>query len=260
MFIRRIFSFFRRLTRKKKEKHFDKATEYRLIQIEKLVGTRINNPKIYIEALTHRSGVGLSPLKNKISNERLEFLGDSILNFVVTEFIFKRFKDEDEGQMTIIRSRFVNKEILLRVANQINISKMLFINDNAASAIMSGAKSILADSIEALIGAIYLDAGIRKAKKFIMKYIIKPNLNLIEVKDQNFKSQLLEFVQAQKLSFPRYEVVKEEGPQHAKVFTVQVSINGEILGTGSGQTKKFAEQLAAKQALEKIKNSNHFKY
>lgn len=252
MLIKKILSFLKRgHTRTKK---FDRATEYRLTKIEKLVGTKINNPEFYIEALTHRSGVNISPLAKNVSNERLEFLGDSILNFVVTEFIFKKFHEEDEGQMTILRSRFVNKEILLNVANKINMSKLLFINGNAASAIEAGAKSILSDSIEALIGAIYLDSGIEKARKFIMKYIIQPNFNLLKLNDQNYKSQLLEYVQANKLSNPRYEVVKEEGPQHAKTFTVQVSINGILLGTGSGQTKKSAEQLAAKQAIEKIKN------
>lgn len=252
MLIKKILSFLKQ--RQTRTKKFDRATEYRLTKIEKLVGTKINNPEIYIEALTHRSGVNISPLGKNVSNERLEFLGDSILNFVVTEFIFKKFLEEDEGQMTILRSRFVNKEILLNVANKINMSKLLFINGNAASAIEAGAKSILSDSIEALIGAIYLDAGIEKARKFIMKYIIQPNFNLLKLNDQNYKSQLLEYVQANKLSNPRYEVVKEEGPQHAKTFTVQVSINGILLGTGSGQTKKSAEQLAAKQAIEKIKN------
>ncbi len=239
----------------KKRKKVDKSIQYRLNKIENLVGTKINNPNIYLEALTHRSGINISPLKKKASNERLEFLGDSVLNLVVTEYIFSKFKEEDEGQMTILRSRFVNKDILLKVANKLKMTNLLFINENAATAIESGAKSILADSVEALIGAIYLDLGLDAASNFIKKYIIKPNLNLIGVKDQNFKSQLLEYVQSKKLSVPKYEVIKEEGPQHAKTFTVQVSIDGKPLGTGSGQTKKAAEQLAAKQAIEKIKNS-----
>ncbi|MFN4111130.1 MAG: ribonuclease III [Ignavibacteria bacterium] len=241
---------------KKKRKKLEKSIEYRLNEIKKLVGTELKNPNIYLEALTHRSGVNISPLKKKVSNERLEFLGDSVLNLVVTKFIFSRFREEDEGQMTILRSRFVNKEILLRVANKLKMSQLLFINENAATAIESGAKSILADSIEALIGAIYLDSGLDSASRFITKYIIKPNLNLIEVKDQNFKSQLLEYVQAKKLSIPKYQIIKEEGPQHAKIFTVQVLIDGIPLGVGSGQTKKAAEQLAAKMAIDKIKNSN----
>jgi ribonuclease-3 len=237
-------------------KNLDKSIKYRLIKLEKLVGTKIKNYNFYIEALTHRSGVHISPLKNKTSNERLEFLGDSVLNLIVTEYIFSKFKDEDEGQMTILRSRFVNKDILLKVANELNISKLLYVNENAANAIEAGAKSILADSIEALIGAIYLDQGLEVAKKFVVKYIIKPNYKLVDVKDQNFKSQLLEFVQANKLSIPKYEVIKEEGPQHAKIFTVQVSIDGKPLGTGSGQTKKSAEQKAAKKAIEKLTKPN----
>lgn len=253
MFLKKFVS---KLFRKEKgRKKTNKDIEYRLSRIEKLVGTKINNPNLYLEALTHRSGVNISPLRKKTSNERLEFLGDSVLNLVVTEYIFSRFKEEDEGQMTIFRSRFVNKEILLKVANKLKMTNLLFINENAATAIESGAKSILADSVEALIGAIYLDLGLDAASNFIMKYIIKPNLSLVGIKDQNFKSQLLEYVQSKKLSTPKYEVIKEEGPQHAKTFTIQVSIDGKPLGTGSGKTKKAAEQLAAKQAIEKIKNA-----
>lgn len=253
MVLKKLISKFFRLKRKRKK--LEKSIEYRLNEIKKLVGTELKNTNIYLEALTHRSGVNISPLKKKKSNERLEFLGDSVLNLVVTKFIFSRFREEDEGQMTILRSRFVNKEILLKVANKLKMSQLLFINENAATAIESGAKSILADSIEALIGAIYLDSGLNTASRFIMKYIIKPNLNLIEVKDQNFKSQLLEYVQAKKLSVPKYQIIKEEGPQHAKIFTVQVLIDGVPLGVGSGQTKKAAEQMAAKMAINKIKSS-----
>ncbi|MGB9664932.1 MAG: ribonuclease III [Ignavibacteria bacterium] len=241
--------------KKKAKRKFNKEIENRLKIIEKLVGSSLNNPQLYIEALTHRSAINISPLKKKNSNERLEFLGDSVLNLVVTEYIFIKFKDRDEGQLTKIRSRFVNKEILLKVANKCKMRKLLFINENAAIAIESGAKSILADSVEAFIGAIYLDLGFEKAKQFIEKYIIRPNIRLVNLGDENFKSQLLEYVQANKLSIPKYEVIKEEGPQHSKVFTVQVSLNGKILGTGKGQTKKSAEQLAAREAVQKIKKS-----
>lgn len=251
MVLKKIFSKF--FLPKKRQKKVDKSIEYRLIKIKKLVGTEIKKTNLYLEALTHRSGINISPLRKKVSNERLEFLGDSVLNLVVTQFIFSKFKEEDEGQMTILRSRFVNKEILLKVANKLHISKLLFVNENAASAIEAGAKSILVDSVEALIGAIYLDLGFEEAKEFITRYIIKPNLKLIDTKDQNFKSQLLEYVQSKKISSPKYEIIKEDGPQHAKIFTVQVLIDGVPLGVGSGKTKKEAEQLAAKMALKKLK-------
>ncbi len=239
-----------------KNKSFGKDVQYRLKKIEKLVGTKLNNPLLYLEALTHRSGVSISPDEITTANERLEFLGDSVLNLIVTEFIYTTFTSETEGHMTILRSKFVNKDILLKVAKRLKMSDLLFINENAASAIESGAKSILSDSVEALIGAIYLDLGLNKTKEFVINYIIKPNLKLTKSIDQNYKSQLLEYVQANKLSNPVYEVVREEGPQHAKTFTVSVSIDGIQLGIGSGQTKKAAEQIAAKEALDKIKNSN----
>lgn len=246
-----VFKFFTLFSNKKNKK--ENEIQNRLRKISRLVGSSLRNPDLYIEAITHRSGVTLSPLKNTQSNERLEFLGDSVLNLIVTEYTFLKFKNEDEGKLTNIRSRFVNKEILLNVANKIGMSKLLFINENAASAIESGAKSILADSVEALIGTIYLDLGIEASRKFVEKYIIKPNFKLIYVDDQNFKSQLLEYCQAKKLNIPKYEIVEETGPQHAKQFTVQVSIGGKILGFGKGKTKKSAEQLAAKEAITKIK-------
>jgi ribonuclease-3 len=251
--LRRIKTSLLSLVKKQKKQKFPKEVEDRLRKIEKLVGSSLNNPFLYLEALTHRSGINISPLKKKISNERLEFLGDSVLNLVVTEYIFSKYKNEDEGQLTKIRSRFVNKEILLNVAQKLKMTKLLFMNENAAIAIESGAKSILADSVEAFIGAIYLDLGFEVAKQFITKNIIKPNIALAKLGDENFKSQLLEYVQANKLSIPKYEVIKEEGPQHAKIFTVQVSMDGKVLGTGKGQTKKSAEQLAAREAIKKIK-------
>lgn len=250
-----VLKFLSFLSKKKFKKKHTKENEIknRLRKISHLVGSSLRNIDLYIEALTHRSGINLSPITNNKSNERLEFLGDSVLNLIVTEYTFSKFKNEDEGKLTNIRSRFVNKEILLNVANKIGISRLLFINENAASAIESGAKSILADSVEALIGAIYLDQGIEVTKRFVEKYIIKPNLKLIYTEDQNFKSQLLEYCQANKLNIPKYEIVEEVGPQHAKQFTVQVSIGGKILGYGKGKTKKSAEQLAAKEAISKIK-------
>jgi ribonuclease-3 len=253
---RKIKSSLLSVVKRRSKKKFSKDVENRLRIIEKLVGSPLNNPELFIEALTHRSAINITPLKKKISNERLEFLGDSVLNLVVTEYIFSKYTNQDEGQLTKIRSRFVNKEILLAVANKLKMTKLLFINENAANAIESGAKSILADSVEAFIGAIYLDLGFEKAKQFITKHIIKPNIRLVKLGDENFKSQLLEYVQANKLSIPKYEVIKEEGPQHAKIFTVQVSLDGKILGTGKGQTKKSAEQLAAKEAIRKIKKIN----
>lgn len=117
--LRRIKTSLLSLVKKQKKQKFPKEVEDRLRKIEKLVGSSLNNPFLYLEALTHRSGINISPLKKKISNERLEFLGDSVLNLVVTEYIFSKYKNEDEGQLTKIRSRFVNKEILLNVAQKI---------------------------------------------------------------------------------------------------------------------------------------------
>lgn len=248
-----IFSFFAKIFSSRKKDHkLDQFLQYRLNSIENLVGTKIKNPSIYIQALTHRSALYSEIISSEISNERLEFLGDSVLNLIVAEYVYNNFQEHDEGDLTKIRSRFVNKNVLVNTAEKIELNKFLIMSENTANAIESGGKSVLADAMEALIGAIYIDLGFDLAKNFVYKHIIYPNLFLVYYEDQNYKSQLLEYAQANKLEAPKYEVIKEEGPDHSKVFTVQVYIDGQPLGLGTGTTKKAAEQNAARDALLKI--------
>jgi len=251
-FFSKIFPLIRR---KKKERN--EFFEYRLNSIKDLVGTSIKNSEIFIQALTHRSALYIDHIPSlKLSNERLEFLGDSVLNLIVSDYVFNNLKELDEGILTKIRSRFVNKSVLADVAQKINLTSLLIISENTASAIESGGKSVISDALEALIGAIYIDMGYDVAKNFVYKFIISPNLYLVHDVDQNYKSQLLEYAQANKLDLPKYEVIKEEGPDHSKIFTVQVSIDGKPLGIGKGSTKKIADQEAAYQALLKIKHNS----
>lgn len=221
--------------------------------LEKLIGHKINKPELYIEAFTHRSVVDNK--KYKTSNERLEFLGDSVLGFSTANALFKHFPTQDEGFLTKIRANFVNKNTLYDAGVRINLINFLFISNELLGSLGVGIKTIVADAFEALIGAIYLDLGYEEADKFINKYVVEPNLKLgLHLVDENYKSQLLELTQAVRMEMPKYTVIKEEGPEHERVFTIAVSVSGETLGIGQGRNKKTAEQEAAKVAFKKMQN------
>jgi ribonuclease-3 len=224
--------------------------------LEKLLGVSLENKSYYIQALTHRSYLESNNHK-RISNERLEFLGDSVLGLVVASFLFENFPEEDEGFLTKIRAKFVNKNSLGNAAEKLGIADFIFIGDNLSRTFVNNSKTVLADTLEALIGAIFLDCGIKECRKFIFKILIKPNIKDDDyLVDENYKSQLLEYTQANKTLPPLYEVIKEEGPQHERVFTVRISIANDEMGMGKGMSKKTAEQNAARIALKKIITSD----
>ena len=216
-----------------------------LNQLEKLIGHKINNQQLFIEAFSHRSVVDRK--KFKASNERLEFLGDAVLSFAIAYALFKNFPENDEGFLTKTRSNFVNKNTLYDAGVRINLVDYLFISRELLASANMGIKTIVADAFESLIGAIYLDLGFDTAYKFINRYLLEPNLKIgLHLIDENYKSQLLELTQAVRLENPKYVVIKEEGPEHDRVFTVSVSVSNEELGIGN---KKTAEQDAAKHAF-----------
>jgi ribonuclease-3 len=218
----------------------------------KLLGVSIENNSYYIQALTHRSYLESSDHRG-ISNERLEFLGDSVLSLIVAQFLFEDFPEEDEGFLTKIRAKFVNRNSLGNAAEKLGIADYIYIGDNLSRTFVNNSKTVLADTLEALIGAIFLDHGIEECRKFIFKFLIKPNIRDDDyLVDENYKSQLLEYTQANKILSPLYEVIKEEGPQHERVFTVRVSVSENEMGIGKGMNKKTAEQSAARIALKKI--------
>ncbi|MBX2976761.1 MAG: ribonuclease III [Ignavibacteriaceae bacterium] len=225
-----------------------------LEKLEILIDHKITDPQIFIEALTHRSY--LDSKKFKVSNERLEFLGDAVLGFVVAEGLFKVFGDKDEGFLTKIRSNFVNRNSLYDAAVRIDLIHFVFVSKELMAAENLGIKTILADALEALLGAIYLHCGIDTCRNFILKYIFNPNIKMgVHLVDENYKSQLLEYAQAVKLEIPKYYVINEEGPEHERYFTVEVRIGQQALGEGRARNKKSAEQDAAKAALHEIAKS-----
>ena len=221
-------------------------------QLEKVIGTTIGNKKIYLEALIHRSYLEENE-QFSLSNERLEFLGDSVLNLIIGEYLFNKFPQEEEGFLTKVRAKMVNRNALSIVAENLNLAEFLILGSNLPKSITHNSKSMLSDALEALIGAIYLDKGIETCKQFIQKKIFEPALkNGDHLIDENYKSQLLEYAQANKLAIPVYQIISEEGPHHDKTFIAEVIIGEKVLGEGKGKSKKEAEQNAAQVALKKV--------
>jgi ribonuclease-3 len=221
-------------------------------KLEKIIGSTIRDRNIYVEALIHRSFLEENEQFN-FSNERLEFLGDSVLNLVIGEYLFNKFPQEEEGFLTKVRAKMVNRNALSLVADNLNLGELLIISSNVPKSITHNSKSMLSDALEALIGAVYIDKGIETCKKFILKNILEPALkNGEHLVDENYKSQLLEYAQASKLAIPVYQIVSEEGPHHNKTFNAEVIIGEKVLGEGKGKSKKEAEQNAARVALGRI--------
>jgi len=229
----------------------------KLSELEKVIGCSIKNKSYYIQALTHRSFLEQNN-DYDISNERLEFLGDSVLSLSVAEYLFDEFPDRDEGFLTKVRAKLVNKMTLAEAAEKIKLVRFILVSNNVKNTFLPGAKTILSDAFEALIGAIYLDSGINEAKEFIERVLIDPNTKEgVYLIDENFKSQLLEYAQANRLDNPAYIVISEDGPQHNRIFTIKVMIGDIEYGIGRGKNKKSAEQAAAHSALVKIASQNN---
>lgn len=233
--------------------HIQKSlTKEKFKKLENLTGTSIKDKTLFVQALVHRSYLEENN-EYLFSNERLEFLGDSVLNLIIGEYLFSKFPDEAEGFLTKVRAKMVNRDALNIAAERIHLADFLLLSNNVSQNVISSSKSIISDAFEALVGAVYLDSGLEACRKFIIRVIADPILEDGEhLVDENYKSQLLEYTQANKLSMPVYEVIEEEGPHHARIFTVEVSIGGKKYGVGKGTNKKTAEQEAAHMALRKL--------
>lgn len=201
-------------------------------------------------ALTHRSWVN-EHKGVRGHNERLEFLGDAVLEFVVSQILFEKFKDKEEGYLTALRANLVNTISLADIARNLNLGKELFLSKGEEDSGGRSNTSLLADTVEAIIGAIYIDRGIGEAEEFIVQNLLSDvDLRAAQpLKDP--KSVLQEFVQSQGFPTPKYQVVSESGPDHSKKFVIEVQVKGESWGKGEGKSKSVAEQEAAKEALVK---------
>ena len=207
------------------------------------------NPKLLDTALTHKSWVN-EHQKQRESNERLEFLGDAVLEFIVSKELFIKLPSKEEGYLTALRANLVNTINLAKVANKLKIGEKLYLSKGEEEGGGRNNISILADSVEALIGALFIDTGINSAEKFIKEHILADLDQKIKEPLKDAKSRLQEIIQAKGLMAPKYEVIREEGPDHNKKFTVQVIINGKPFAQGIGKNKNSATQDAAKNALK----------
>src|SRR5438270_1026645 len=218
--------------------------------LEEKIGYKFRNPLLLAEALTHPS-LGHETQQRHFDNQRLEFLGDAILQLVITEQLFADFKDQPEGQLTKLRSRLVSRDALKAHAAALDLGQFLLMGRGEEASGGRSRVSTLADAFEALIGAIYLDGGLEPAKKFILNQA-RENLEQVaeEPVDINPKGNLQELLQSISPRSPVYEVLSQSGPEHDKRFVVQAVWEGIVLGKGSGKSKKQAETAAAEEAMQ----------
>lgn len=215
-----------------------------------------HNNALFHQAFIHRSYLNESKEKLQ-SNERLEFLGDSVLSIVVSEYLFKTYPQFKEGQLTNLRALLVNTKSLAQIAKTLDFGSLLKLSRGEEDSRGRENESLLANCLEAFIGGLYLDQGIPAVKQFLLDVLLpKAEVYVQENVLKDPKSLLQEYVQAQKQSSPIYKVLTEEGPAHAKQFTIGVYIGETLTGQGSGKSKQKAEEEAAKTALADFKKKN----
>ncbi len=222
--------------------------------VERLVGMPIGDLNVYEHALRHRSMYRGHITTGTESNERLEFLGDAILGAVVAERLFNEFPDRSEGFLTRMRANLVNGVALAEYAREIDLGRLILMSDNMAGSDGRDNQTILADAFEAVVGALYLDLGFAAARRFVVRVIDdQVDLHSLAAQRSNFKSLLLEYVQARGWTQPTYAVAAEMGPSHDRRFTIDVVIEGTPRGRGEAGSKKQAEQIAAREALDALR-------
>ena len=217
------------------------------MSLEERIGYNFNNKELLHLALSHTSYA--NETKNAQSNERIEYLGDAVLELISSEYIYKTYPNLPEGEMTKTRAYAVCEDSLAKVANKYDFSEYLLVGKCEAMINGKYRNSILADAVEAVIGAIFLDAGIEKAKEFILPNIILQIEDYIKNGNKDYKTQLQEKLQVHGDVKIEYKLVEEKGPDHEKTFVVEVYCNDKLLGKGEGRSKKEAEMHAAQTAL-----------
>jgi ribonuclease-3 len=228
--------------------------EQEIQELENSLGYYFKDKVILLEAVTHKSFHHENPDKVSSYNERLEFLGDSVLGLVVVEYLFKLEKYYSEAIMSKIKSYLVKEAVLSDVAESISLGAYLRLGKGEKETGGRGKKSILADAMEAVFGAVYIDGGYEHARDAVLR-LLQNKIDMAVSSEQffDFKTDLQEESQVRFGLLPRYLTVKQEGEEHKKIFTVEVYIKGDRFGRGSGRSKKEAETIAAKEALLKIK-------
>ncbi|MDR1467217.1 MAG: ribonuclease III [Oscillospiraceae bacterium] len=226
-------------------------------ELEKRIGHKFKNRSYIASAITHSSYANETKDRRQ-SNERLEFLGDSVLGLIVSDYIFSNYPSLPEGQLTKLRSSLVCEKALHEFSKSINLGEFLIMSRGERASGGHELPSILADAFEAVVAAVYLDGGINVARNFVFRFIL-PQMEKPTIQTYNdYKTILQEMIQRKPCEKLDYEMVGQEGPDHAKRFWAQVKLNEQIVGKGEGKSKKEAQQCAAKEAIDTIKNLKEF--
>ena len=219
--------------------------------LEAAIGYTFRNIQLLQNALTHSSYANERWHNSLLSNERLEFLGDSVLGMLVAEYLYKTFPDRPEGELTRMRADMVCEHTLATVANKIGLGTHLMLGHGEERLGGRSRESILADATESVIAACFLDGGLAAAEQFVKQYILV-EVPVSRPNNMDYKTALQELVQQKKNQVLSYRLAGQSGPDHDKQFDVEVSLNGSVVGSGSGSSKKRAEQMAARSAIEKL--------
>jgi ribonuclease-3 len=209
------------------------------------------NQDLLTQALTHKSWVN-EHKNQRESNERLEFLGDAVLEFIISKELYEAHPNKEEGFLTALRANLVNTQNLANIARKLNVGKVLFLAKGEEDGGGRENPSLLADTLEAIIGAFFLDQGIEPVYEFIKEHIIAEIPEKLSRPLKDPKSRLQEYIQSKKMPTPKYRVIEESGPDHDKKFVLEVSVEGKKLGEGVGKSKSTAEQKAADNALSRL--------
>lgn len=230
----------------------EKITPVDIEALQRLIKYRFKDENLILQALCHRSFY-VDSEEQINSNERLEFLGDAVLDLLITEFLYSTYKDENEGLLSQKKAVLVSRKVLGKISNESGFGAFLILNKGEEKTGGRKRLSNLANLFEAILGAIYIDGGLVAAKKFVKSLVIVRHKELLDTESYfNYKSSLLEFAQSKSWQVPRYSVVNESGPDHQKEFVVRVEINNQWAANGKGTNKKMAEQDAAKNTLAKM--------
>lgn len=221
----------------------------KLKEFQQKIGYEFKNEALLFEALSHSSFANESKEKRQ-SNERLEFLGDSVLSIVVSDYLFENYRDLPEGELTKTRATLVCEKTLHSFGNTINLGSFIMLGKGEEATGGHERPSIIADAFEAVIAAIYLDGGLDAARAHILKFLPKDVKSAVAKAYDDYKTILQEIIQKNPEEKVEYYLVNESGPDHNKSFTVQVRLNSNVIGEGTAKSKKQAEQLAAKEALK----------
>ena len=219
--------------------------------LEAAIGYRFQNIQLLQNALTHSSYANERWHNSLLSNERLEFLGDSVLGMLVAEYLYHNFPNRPEGELTRMRADMVCEQTLAAAANRIGLGSHLLLGHGEEQGGGRNRNSILADAMESVIAACFLDGGMEAALKVVQQFILV-EVPVNKLHNADYKTKLQELVQQKKNQILSYKLVGQSGPDHDKQFDVEVSLNGQVVGSGSGSSKKRAEQMAARSAIEKL--------